>query len=45
MTIAIRMLLLTFLVGAGLAGCNTMEGLGQDLENAGEAIEQEAEES
>ncbi|PPK50208.1 entericidin A/B family lipoprotein [Marinobacter persicus] len=45
MTIAIRMLLLTFLMGAGLAGCNTMEGLGQDVENAGEAIEQEAEEA
>lgn len=26
-----------------LAGCNTVEGLGQDLENAGEAIEEEAE--
>ncbi|KXS54525.1 MAG: hypothetical protein AWU57_1096 [Marinobacter sp. T13-3] len=45
MTIAIRMLLLTFLMGAGLAGCNTMEGLGQDVEEAGEAIEQEAEEA
>jgi predicted small secreted protein len=39
------MLLLTFLMGAGLAGCNTMEGLGQDVEEAGEAIEQEAEEA
>jgi len=29
----------------GLAGCNTMEGLGQDIENAGEAIEDEADES
>ena len=27
-----------------LAACNTAEGLGQDVENAGEAIEQEAEE-
>ncbi len=28
-------------IGA-LAGCNTMAGLGQDVENAGEAIEEEA---
>ncbi|XKH01575.1 entericidin A/B family lipoprotein [Marinobacter nauticus] len=45
MTIALRMLLLSFLIGAGLAGCNTMEGVGEDMEEAGEAIEQEAEEA
>jgi predicted small secreted protein len=28
-----------------LAGCNTMEGFGEDVESAGEAIEEEAEES
>ncbi len=28
-------------IGA-LAGCNTMAGLGQDVEKAGEAIEEEA---
>jgi predicted small secreted protein len=28
-----------------LAGCNTMEGFGEDVESAGEAIEDEAEES
>ncbi len=30
---------------AGLAGCNTMEGMGEDVESAGEAIEEEAEEA
>lgn len=29
----------------GLSACETMEGLGQDIENAGEAIEEEAEEA
>ena len=28
-----------------LAGCNTVEGLGKDVEAAGEAIEEEAEEA
>ncbi len=27
----------------GLAGCNTMEGAGEDMQDAGEAIEDEAE--
>lgn len=26
----------------GLVGCNTMEGAGQDMQDAGEAIEDEA---
>ena len=26
----------------GVAACNTMEGFGQDMENAGEEIEEEA---
>ena len=26
----------------GLAGCNTMEGAGEDIENLGEEIEEEA---
>jgi predicted small secreted protein len=30
---------------AALSGCNTTEGLGEDLENTGEAIEEEAEEA
>jgi predicted small secreted protein len=37
-------LTLAVLAGAGLAGCNTMEGVGEDMEQAGEAIEEEAEE-
>ncbi|MBB5321937.1 entericidin A/B family lipoprotein [Marinobacter oulmenensis] len=45
MTLIMRALLITFALGAGLAGCNTMEGVGQDLEDAGEAIEQEASEA
>lgn len=28
----------------GLAGCNTVEGLGEDIESAGDAIEDEADE-
>lgn len=28
-----------------LAACNTTEGLGQDIENTGEVIEEEAEEA
>jgi len=45
MTFAIRTMLLAFLLGAGLTGCNTMEGVGQDMEEAGEAIEREASEA
>lgn len=46
MTYRIQRLLLggALALVVGLAGCNTMEGLGQDLENTGEAIEDEAEE-
>lgn len=29
--------------GLALAGCNTVEGVGEDLESAGEAIENTAE--
>ncbi len=41
-----RMSLLLVLVGpfAFLSGCNTMEGLGEDTQEAGGAIEEEAEE-
>lgn len=45
MTFITRILLLAFLLGSGLAGCNTMEGVGEDMEAAGEAIDQEAEEA
>jgi predicted small secreted protein len=40
-----KIIALTFilLLGGGLlTGCNTMEGFGQDVENAGEEIEDEA---
>lgn len=31
------------LAGAGLSGCNTVKGAGQDLKSAGQAIERKAE--
>lgn len=37
-------LLLMLSLAAGLSGCNTMEGAGQDIERAGDAIEDEARE-
>lgn len=45
MKLAIQALLLAFLFGAGLAGCNTVEGFGEDLEAAGDNLEDEAEEA
>ena len=35
-------LLLACLVSAALAGCNTLEGAGEDLEGAGEGIQDAA---
>jgi predicted small secreted protein len=29
-------------LSVGLLGCNTMEGVGEDMQGAGEAIEEEA---
>lgn len=45
--IPVRLLLAAGLVGMmlGLAGCNTMEGLGKDIQSAGRALEGEAEEA
>lgn len=37
-------LLLTLLLGLAVAGCNTLHGVGRDLELAGEWIQDEAEE-
>jgi predicted small secreted protein len=37
--------ILAVCAGAALAGCNTAEGLGEDVETAGEALEEEAEEA
>ena len=33
------------LMGIGVSGCNTTEGFGKDMQSAGEAIEEEAEEA
>ena len=40
----LRALLVTISI-LGISACETMEGVGQDIENAGEAIEEEAEEA
>ncbi|HET8807373.1 MAG TPA: entericidin A/B family lipoprotein [Methylophaga sp.] len=37
--------ILSILMTLGLAACNTIEGVGEDMEAAGDAIEDEAEES
>lgn len=40
-----KIISLTFILllsGGLLTGCNTMEGFGQDVENVGEEIEEEA---
>lgn len=37
-----RPLVLVLLLAAGMAGCNTMEGFGRDVESAGESIEEQA---
>lgn len=37
-----RLVVLGGVVALGAAGCNTMEGLGEDVEQTGEAIEEEA---
>jgi predicted small secreted protein len=33
------MLLATFIAATALTGCNTMRGAGEDVEDAGEAVE------
>lgn len=38
-----KSLLLSLLFLGGLTACNTMEGVGEDVEATGEAIEEEAE--
>ena len=37
-TLLKRFALLTFVLGA-LAGCQTIEGMGEDIEDAGEAVQ------
>jgi len=41
----ITALLLALGLAAGAAGCNTTAGVGEDLEAAGSALEEEAEEN
>lgn len=41
--VRISVALLFVLMVLGLAACNTMEGFGEDVEAAGEEIEEEAE--
>jgi entericidin B len=36
------MLVLSYVVLAGLAGCNTIQGAGKDVERGGEKIQKEA---
>lgn len=40
----IKSSLLIVLFTLGLGGCNTIEGMGEDLEAVGEEVDQEAEE-
>lgn len=45
---ALKSIVLALVLAGGaatLGGCNTMEGLGQDMEAAGEEIQEEAEEN
>lgn len=37
-----RLMVLGGLIAVAASGCNTMEGLGEDVEQTGEAIEEEA---
>ncbi|MBS3805075.1 MAG: entericidin A/B family lipoprotein [Oleiphilaceae bacterium] len=43
MRLVIQAFFLSLIFLVGLAGCNTMEGAGEDIEAGGEAIEEEAE--
>ncbi|MDF1847828.1 MAG: entericidin A/B family lipoprotein [Parvibaculaceae bacterium] len=42
---SIRMLGLTMAMALGIAACNTVEGVGQDIENTGDAIQDSAREA
>lgn len=39
------MMILLGLAGFGLAGCNTVEGMGEDVEDVGEAVSDTANEA
>ncbi len=45
MNLLTKSVLLTLLFLGGLSACNTIEGVGEDVEATGEAIEEEAAES
>lgn len=45
MKLVIKSFLLTFVCLIALAGCNTMEGMGKDIEAGGKAISEEAEDA
>lgn len=38
----LQVMFVAVIAGAGLVGCNTMAGMGEDVEATGEAIEEEA---
>jgi entericidin B len=38
------MLVMSYVVLAGLAGCNTIQGAGKDVERGGEKLQKEAQE-
>lgn len=44
MNLAMKTFLLSLALAFGVAGCNTMEGAGEDIEAGGQAIQNEAEE-
>lgn len=43
MSKSFKSFIILFSVLAGLSACNTMEGVGEDVESAGDAIEDSAE--
>lgn len=43
MMLFLRKIMVAGMFFMGLAGCNTMEGLGEDIESAGQALEHTAE--
>lgn len=41
-TFKLMILMACVVAGVGLSGCNTVEGMGRDVENAGEAVQEAA---
>lgn len=44
MKVLLPLVLMTAFLSFGLSGCNTVQGLGEDVESLGENIEEEAKE-